>query len=536
MKKKQLGLVVSVVALVVALGAYFILTNLPQEEVVAEVPVSSTPVELNYLIKVDEENLTSVTVDAQDSYTIITEKTTAEGEESAVVEYYLAEPRDVRYLDGSFEDAADSMRRVLIDEEPIATENHSDYGLDTPSAVVTVEHADGTTVYEIGDEVPGGSGYYAKLADSDEIWTIPSNTAEFALLGEQQFRDKFLFGFEEGEEYDAVETFKLERSGYETILIEPFVNTTNAIASAYKLLMPVEHEANDTIFVEDIVAYLATISYNEIIEDDPQDLEQYGIPNALLADMLTEEDDSEEGTTEEAASEEVAAETTTTDAEATATDTEDTTQVIDSLTEIAVEDQPFARITINNRLTITLGDFTDDTKSEYYAVVSGINSVVTFPATLFPYLNVDYVDLMSSLLWLHNIVDASDVEISTPVGDYDLILNHMVNPDDEEDTWLENTLDGESIEEDFAKDIYLAVLSVTLTDAIEGEIEVGESEYTLTINMLNGDSNTMEFYRINERQYGAVKDGQPLPFYVNVDLLSYIDELIADIKAGVHES
>ncbi len=526
--KKYKGLIVSAGVLAVVLIAYFIITTIPEDTGDNfELDESTSIPEVNHLVQVEYENLKSVAVDVENGYTINAEQTMVEddaGEEQTVMEYSLAEPKDVAYLSGSFEEAAYALSNITIDSEPVATDNHAEYGLDSPVAVITVTHTDGTTTYEVGDLAPGESDYYAKLADNDEIWLIPSSAVEYALNGEWQFRDKLLFSFSEGEEYSAVETFKLERKGQETVELALLETVEDEFSSVYELLQPLKHEANDNVFLESVIYNLASLGYSEIIEDSPQDLEKYGIPN--VSDQSSE--NSNETIGNEAEPTELAHDNENVVDEELAVD--------DSSVDVIDENSPFARITINEDLIITLGDFTDETNSYYYATVSGIDAVVTFPASSFPYLDVKYVDLMSSLLWLHNIVEAESVDIVTPSGEHTLILNHKVNPDDPEDTWMEPTLDGEEIEEDFAKDIYLAALSVTMSNIIEGEPELSDFDYTLTINMLNSESYTMDFYRINERQYGAVKDGQPLPFYVNIDLLVYIEEIIADIKAGVHES
>ncbi len=527
MKKKQLTLIGSVIVLVILVGAYFLLTSMPQEEPASsEMPVTSTP-ELNYLIEIEESEFNSVTVDIENGYTINKETVTTEndeGEELTSSEYSLAQPRDVNYSESAFSYAAASLRKILVDAEPVATDNHSEYGLDSPSAVVTVEHSGGATVYEIGNEAPGGTDYYAKLADNDEVWLISATTANYALNGEQQFRDKQLFSFAEGEEYDAVQSFKLERAGQETIELVPLEYDPDTFSSQHELISPIKHEANDAVFLEEIIYAFSSLQYGDIIEDDPQDYTQYGLVDP-------EEEQAEPVAGDEADTEEVDL------------TSEESVDVEEAITEVSEEDavttdleQPFARITLNDELVITLGDYTDETETEVYATVSGIDSIVTFPVSSFPYLDVNYVDLMSSLLWIYNILDAESIELITPSGEHEAFFNHMVNPDDAEDAWMEPTLDGEEIEEDFVKDIYLGMLSVTLSNVIEGESEIGDIEYKFTINMLDGDSHVMEFYRINERQYGAIKDGQALPFYVNVDLLTYIEDLIADIKSGVHES
>ncbi len=497
--KKYRALIVAAGLLIVAVVAYILLMAMPtqQDPIDVEDQLIVMPTEL---IAVEEQNLKSVTVEAQNSFSILATQTTQSvenAEDIIITEYALSDDMGMKYSQVAMKTAADSLRYISVEGEPIAVGEHSEYGLDNPSAIVTVVQSDGETVYEIGDEAPGSEGYYAKFAGSDEVWLIPADTAMLALGGSWQFRDKLVFGYEQGEEYTAITSFSLERSEGETIAIGLVGEDAGEFSSTFRLTQPLLYEANDVVLVEDVFAYFSNLSYNEIVEDSPQDLTIYGIPNLV--------DESEEG---------------------------DQTEVENANEQV----NPYARITLNDELVITLGDFTDDTNSFYYATVSGVDSVVTFPVSAFPFIEIEYSTLLTGILWLHNIKDVESFEVISPSSEDVIVFNHMQNPDDSEDTWMEPTLNGESIEEDAAKDVYLEVLSITIDNVIEGEPAAGELEYSITINKINGESYNMSFYRINERNYGVVMDGQTLPFYVNIDLLTLIEDLIAQIEAGEYEA
>ncbi len=497
--KKYRALIIAAVFLVVAVIAYILLMSAPEssQQIDVEDQLIKLPTEL---VSVEEQNLTSVTIEAENSFSIVATQSEQEGDDSqdiTVTQYSLSDDMGMKYEQAYLKLAADTLRSISVEGDPIAASGYSEYGLDNPAAIVTIAHSEGELSYEIGDEAPGAEGYYAKLSDSDDVWLIPTNIAEYALGGSWQFRDKLVFNYEEGEEYIAIETFKLERSGEDTIEIGQVGEDAGEFSSTFTLTAPIVHEANDVVLLEDIFAYFSSLSYGEIIEDNPQDLTIYGIPHPL--------EEAEQG--EQAEPEEPMGQM-----------------------------EPRARITLNDRLIITIGDFTDDTNSHYYATVSGVDSVVTFPASAFPFLDIEYSTLLSSILWLHNISEVQSVEIITPSGEDLIEFNHMQNPDDEEDTWMEPTLNGESIEEDYAKDVYLEILSVTIDDIIEGEPVVGEAEYSLTINKTDGERYNMSCYRINERHYGVIMDGEPLQFYVNIDLLTLIEDMIAEIEDGEYEA
>ncbi len=497
--KKYRGVIAAAIVLVAVVAAYLLLMN-SDTSVTDPESESTAPIETSYLIDIEIEDVKSLTIENEETFTIFA----SQGSEEEGILFEL-EDDGHSYINNSLGPAVSSLTYITIDAEPIAIGNLNQYGLDTPTATVTVETTSEDIVFEIGDPAPGGSEYYAKLANSEEVHLISASSAGYALDTKHQFRDRSVFGFDEGTQADAVTSFTLSRLSGPTIDIERIEGDASEFAALYTMTTPIVHEINDTVFSEDIMAYFMSLYYTDIVEDSPQDLEKYGIPNEVI---VTEE--VSEDTTEETAEEETS---------------DSTEQGI----------LPTAEITVNEDLVITLGDFTDETKSHYYATVSGIDSVVTFPASTFSFIDIDYVDLLSSLLWLHNIVDVESVDMITPSGTHKMELTHIKAENEDESDSIEALLDGELIEEDFAKDIYISLLSITLSSDIEAEqLQVGETLYTFTINLMDGNSYTMEYYRINERQYGVVNDGNPLPFYVNIDLLTYIEEIISDIKDGTH--
>ena len=68
-------------------------------------------------------------------------------------------------------------------------EELSVYGLQNPSATVTVTHGSGNTVFYVGDKLSADNGYYFKLADSPEIYVMDESSGKLMISGIDEFRN-----------------------------------------------------------------------------------------------------------------------------------------------------------------------------------------------------------------------------------------------------------------------------------------------------------------------------------------------------------
>ena len=87
-------------------------------------------------------------------------------------------------------------------------------------------------------------------------------------------------------------------------------------------------------------------------------------------------------------------------------------------------------------------------------------------------------------------------------------------------------LDGKDIGEQNTKRLYARTLNLREIGTIEDDLELGEAEITVTLNLVEGGKRELKLYRLNDRQYCAVVDGAQR-FYVYRTNVQNITDAIA---------
>ncbi len=519
--KKNKALIAAAAVLVIAGGGYAALMLTPQTEE-ETIPDVSEVAPAYMLTESALASTTSVTVDAENGYTITVEY----GEEEST--FGIEGMDDIAYNNSDLSRAVDRLIAVETVGEVVAVgaTDLAPYGLDNPAAKVTINGTDGNVSYSVGNVAPGGNEYYAMLDGTTDVYLIQALTAELLFKGETQYRESTVMSFTIEEAGTLVKSFTLERPGMIPIdIVKNTVTDDSEFPTMFYMQSYTPAEANDTVFTEDVLAYLANLSFTDVVDTQPQDLAQYGL------------------------------------------------------------DEPQATFTLDvvgqAKLTVNVGDLVD---GYYYATVSGSDAVVTFAESTLSFLDIEYIDLISTLLWLHNIKNVESVDFVSPSGQHTLVINNGVANEEEPEEDMRPELDGQLILTDNAREIYQAVLSPSIeglvadilpqtteeetapqeeavgetpqdvetpSEQTQEDGEVGETpqdvetpaeqtqddilepaDYVLTLKLLDGTIEQLAFYEINERQYSAVKNGEILPFYVNIRDLEILEEYIQIALSG----
>ena len=171
------------------------------------------------------------------------------------------------------------------------------------------------------------------------------------------------------------------------------------------------------------------------------------------------------------------------------------------------------------------GDTLEDADGNRYLIYSGIdavfqiaNSKVTAWADADPFL------LQSTLTLLPNIVDVHTMELTMNGETYSFTIDRTVNEEDstEDNTVYDYTVtsgDGTALdyEENF-KHFYLALISITVSEDTQ---DMPEGEPTLTCTYTYQDkpgSDTIEYYRVSDRRYAIVENGQLMGLALSDDV------------------
>ncbi|GEM_PF-6646545 len=138
--------------------------------------------------------------------------------------------------------------------------------------------------------------------------------------------------------------------------------------------------------------------------------------------------------------------------------------------------------------------------------------------------NVNYKDIVSPLVWVHDINDLDSVEYNIDGKEYFLDITQI----NKEEFTISATLNGEDITESNAKRLYTRTIALASAGRIEDH-EWGEVKYTIKINFENGNSRLMELAPINDRQYVIILDGEAVNYttYYSIEYILEAFDIIA---------
>ena len=104
--------------------------------------------------------------------------------------------------------------------------------------------------------------------------------------------------------------------------------------------------------------------------------------------------------------------------------------------------------------------------------------------------------------------------------------------DSEGEEVVSGLFDGKPISDTNIKRLYSRILSLLITDETEQiDTETTEPTYTFTLNLIDGTSNTLKLYQLNERQYACGLNDDPVRFYTNV---SYVKDIVEAVDMLYH--
>lgn len=161
--------------------------------------------------------------------------------------------------------AVDLKAYKLIEENPESLEL---YGLDNPYRV-TFKLADGTEKFiEVGSMTPTKQAYYIRISDSNNVYAIYSYKGDLLIATKDELRNKNVFDVFSSD----VVRFSLERDG------KKIFSAVKDEEIGWQLKEPMRGDAN-LVRLTSIFDTFVRTSADTYIEEDVQDLSQYGLDN-----------------------------------------------------------------------------------------------------------------------------------------------------------------------------------------------------------------------------------------------------------------
>jgi hypothetical protein len=473
MKNKALRpIIITAVVLALTVGAYFLLTLIPEagEEEVSPSPSASKSSETYILYNEDYYSLKRMEFRFRDGTELFID--IDDSKNTRIFNLRPAKP-GWSYKQDTLRSTAFNINSVTaIAKVAENVTDFSEYELDNPQliarAVFKGENGDFSREIHIGKLTSLEDSYYARMKDDDTVYAISNYIAHNLMRTEMQYREMSFFPSyfkEDTLEVDADEsiTYIRIRNPETDVDIEISARSDEELrvlpvgTSKFFMTIPVNHECNDMAVADKFINRAAALNVTKVVEDDPEDLSIYGLDEPLELWMTNDDGKS-----------------------------------VHYL--IGSNEGPVA-----------------------YVMVEGANSVLTAEGFEPDLRNLNHVTLMFKLAWIHNIEDVKSIV-------YDLqgekrLYEIRENKKDENNKVISfvATLDGRPLSEENARRLYSRTHDMLIVGETSEEFDRQgmTPQYTITINMLDGTKNVMELYRLNERQYAVSVNEGELNYYIN---------------------
>jgi len=389
------------------------------------------------------------------------------GEDAWKVDGLSDYPVDDTSVESAVSSAASFVARRAVAE---SAEDLSEYGLDKPSTSFYVKFEDGG-VHEliIGDEVPGGNGYYVKEKDKDRIY-ISETSGSYAFW----FKKKLSF---------------IDLSLTESIPTEDQIKIENIVLGGK---------------VREKRIVLRPVTEKESSEKNNMDTYKiiepyYFSPNPdKLSSFLTS----------------VGGGLTAVEAVALVT-----SQKV--LKDYGLDD-PYSTLSYKydgDTVKISIGD-KDESDSTYYVMVDGKKVVYKVSSSVLTYADWKIGDILSSTV----LVFIDSVEsIRVKTGDVDYTYKLSGEDDD-----LKVTLNGKTLDTDNFRSLYQILLGGRASGQGDAERTETSPVLSVTFNYRDKDRNpvNIEYFKIDSRNYKQYVNDVPL----NSVSASYINKVTKSLK------
>ncbi|MGI5935952.1 MAG: DUF4340 domain-containing protein [Oscillospiraceae bacterium] len=356
------------------------------------------------------------------------------------------------------------------------------YGLDRPWLTARSYYTGNRVVdLYIGNPTPTDNNYYVTTNETDTVYTIGNYVVSLLSRKDIDYRKITLFPlYSEEEVYDKINYVKMTLRDGTVIEInhEDLDNLSegNVTGSAYFMTSPVRSSCNDTLVKEKIIDVVSKLTSSEVLMDiTPEQYQEYGFDNPAKLEMTD---------------------------------------------------------TAGNAVSILVGKKRDD--SSYYVMLEqSPETVIACYADAFTWLDINYIELMNRVVWIEKIVDIESVVYNLDGKSYVVEITHgkTVGEDGKEKATLSATLNGEEISETNCRRLYTRTLNFRIIGNVQDTGNLGDAQYKITLNKLDGTSRTMELIKLNERQYAVRLDGE-VNYYVYKKNVTTLLEAFETVLSG----
>ncbi len=257
--------IITVFVLVFALlgAAYFFIQNYDP----TEKPAETTPTPAISVLSLDSAGISQIEIrNSEEAYAFV-----RDGEN-----WLVKNKPEIEIYSTRVESMCFSAATLPADTQITAgAPDLSIYGLDKPQAVVTLLSDSGaTTAFEIGNLTPAGDGYYARLADTADVYQLSVGVAGQFLSPLSAFRVMTITAMNVMD----IRAVTIRRGGEDFTVryMQPEGESHPGAASTWHIESPIVRNADDALVQEKLLVPMSNLLAADVAADAPENTDAYG--------------------------------------------------------------------------------------------------------------------------------------------------------------------------------------------------------------------------------------------------------------------
>lgn len=244
----------------------------------SDIEATPTPA-LEPVISLTESDVKKITLENDSGELQFSKIKIEEGEEEKI-EWILSRPKDFNFNKSAVQSRISGLLRINATAE-VSNDvgDLSEYGLDNPAAVVTIELETGEKKRVLyGNEIVGGTGRYVILEGTKRLCTVSTSRVSAAFISLLDLADIDIAASLTSATTDRIEFLRKKDNLAFTVVSNKDASEETGAPDTWRFVSPIDAETSMDGFYA-FLEGLYTITPMEFVEISPEDISFYGLNN-----------------------------------------------------------------------------------------------------------------------------------------------------------------------------------------------------------------------------------------------------------------
>ena len=419
----------------------------------------------------------------------------------------------------TLDSAASAIETVEADRVLEDVEDLTEYGLDSPSNTVTVDTADGTTKFNIGDENTSTNQYYISKDDDDStVYVVAADTVS-------PFMNS-LYDYAQGEDFPTIDSSTVKKVQVSEDK-DSYVLEENSDGATWDVSGDgsSDKESADTTAAGNVTSGLGSFAFDQFVNYNAEDLSQYGLDKPYATITVDYQEEVENDSTDSTNSGENDSTASESDSESSdSTDTDSSSEDADSADDKASAEESSAdsadstdasddsdssedskTTTVDKQLVIYVGDEAGD--GSRYVTVDNKQIYTMSTDTLSAVIDKTPSDLWSLIVNYLSVKNLDQLQVTYGETTNTVNVSRETSTDDDGNEKETTTyqLDGKEIESTTFTTFYNKLINMAGQKRLtEAYTPAADPEMTAVFTDSDKNQTTVTFYTYDTNYYAAV--------------------------------